>query len=41
MADVPGVIMNVLSPEVYDAMYPAEIVYVSTRDDLAVIRFPT
>jgi len=37
--DVPGAIMNVLSPEVYDAMYTAEIEYVSTRDDLAVIRF--
>ena len=37
--DIPGVNFHVLSPEAYDAMYPAEIVYVSDRDDLAVIRF--
>ena len=38
---VPGVDMNVLAPETYDAMCPAEVVYVSTRDDLAVISFTT
>lgn len=37
--DIPGVNTNVLSSDVYDAMYLAETVYVSTRDDLAVIRF--
>jgi len=37
--DIPGVNINVLTPETYDAMYTAETVYVSTRDDLAVIRF--
>ena len=37
--NVPGAMFNVLSREVYDAMYPGEIIYVSTRDDLAVIRF--
>lgn len=31
--------MNMLSLEAYDSMYPAEVLYVSTRDDLAVIRF--
>lgn len=36
---IPGVDYNVLSPEVYDTMYTADVVYVSTRDDLAVIRF--
>ena len=36
---IPGVDMNVLAPEVYDAMYTAEIEYVSKRDDLAVISF--
>ncbi len=39
--DIPGAIMNVLAPETYDAMYTAQIEYVSTRDDLAVIRFST
>ena len=39
--DVPGALFNVLSYDVYDAMYSAEIVYVSSRDDLAVIRFST
>jgi len=39
---IPGIDdMNVLSPEVYDTMYPAEIVFVNGRDDLAVIRFST
>lgn len=37
--NIPGVDFNVLAPDVYDAMYTAEIEYVSTRDDLAVIRF--
>lgn len=37
--DIPGVIINVLTPETYDSMYSAEIVYTSTRDDLAIIRF--
>lgn len=37
--DIPGVNFNVLSSEVYDGMYTAETVYVSSRDDLAVIRF--
>ena len=31
--------MNVLIPETYDSMYTAEIVYTSTRDDLAIIYF--
>ena len=38
--DIPGLDnMNVLKPEVYDTMYKAETVFVSDRDDLAVIRF--
>ena len=37
--DIPGVGYSVLSQEAYDAMYPAEILHVSGRDDLAVIRF--
>ena len=37
--EIPGVNINVLTPDSYDAMYTAQIVYVSTRDDLAVIRF--
>lgn len=37
--DIPGVNFNVLSSEVYDGMYTAETIYVSSRDDLAVIRF--
>ena len=36
---IPGVDLNVLTPETYDAMYTAEIEYVSKRDDLAVISF--
>lgn len=38
--DIPGIEdMHILKPEVYDAMYKAEVMYVSTEDDLAVIRF--
>ena len=37
--DIPGVDYNVLTPETYDAMYTAEIEYVSTRNDLAIISF--
>ncbi|MBR5718339.1 MAG: trypsin-like peptidase domain-containing protein [Clostridia bacterium] len=36
---IPGVDYNVLSQESYESMYKAETVYVSKRDDLAVIRF--
>lgn len=36
---VPGLDYNVLALETYEAMYDAEIEYVSGRDDLAVIRF--
>ena len=39
--EIPDVTFNVLSPETYVAMYTAEIEYVSTRDDLAIIRFST
>lgn len=39
--DFPGVDYSVLSQDAYDAMYPAEVLYVSSRDDLAVIRFAT
>ena len=39
MESIPGVDYNVLAPETYDAMYPAEVLFKSTRDDLAVIRF--
>lgn len=38
---IPGLEMNVLASEVYDTMYAAEVVYSSTRDDLAVIKFNT
>ena len=38
---IPGVDLNVLSTETYDAMYTAEIEHVSKRDDLAVISFQT
>ena len=38
---IPGLDLNVLSTETYDAMYTAEIEYVSKRDDLAVISFQT
>lgn len=37
--NIPGVDYNVLSQESYESMYKAETVYVSKRDDLAVIRF--
>ena len=38
--DIPGIEdMHILKPEVYDAMYQAEAVSVSDKDDLAVIRF--
>ena len=37
--NIPGADFNILATEVYDTMVPAEIEYVSTRDDLAVVRF--
>jgi S1-C subfamily serine protease len=37
--NIPGVDLNVLTPETYDAMYTAKIEYVSKRDDLAIISF--
>ena len=37
--DIPGVDYSVLSQETYESMYKAETLYVSKRDDLAVIRF--
>ena len=37
--EIPGIDMNVLAQETYEAMYKAEIVRTSTRDDLAIIRF--
>ena len=37
--DIPGVDYAVLSQDAYDSMHAAEAVYVSDRDDLAVIRF--
>lgn len=39
--NIPGVDMNVLATDVYDAMYEAKIEYVSKRNDLAVISFQT
>lgn len=39
MDDIPGIDYNVLSLDAYDAMYTAEVLYVSSRDDLAIIRF--
>jgi len=39
--DIPGIDYSVLSQDTYDAMYTAEVLYVSNRDDLAVIRFIT
>ena len=40
--DIPGMEgFDVLTPETYEAMYPAEVLYVSTRDDLALISFET
>ena len=38
--DIPGLDnMTLLSQEAYNSMYAAEVLYISTRDDLAVIRF--
>lgn len=37
--NIPGVDLSVLSTDVYDTMYPAELLYASTANDLAVIRF--
>jgi S1-C subfamily serine protease len=37
--DIPGIDYSVLSQETYESMYEAEAVFVSSRDDLAVIRF--
>ncbi len=37
--EIPGLDYPVLAPETYEAMIPAEIEYISSRDDLAVIRF--
>ena len=37
--DIPGIDYSVLSQETYESMLKAETVYVSNRDDLAVIRF--
>jgi hypothetical protein len=37
--NIPGVDFNVLSQDTYDSMYTAETLYISRRDDLAVIRF--
>ena len=39
--NIPGVDYNVITSDTYEAMYMAEIEYVSTRDDLAVISFQT
>ena len=40
MEEIPGLEdMNVPAQETYDAMYTAEVLYKSIRDDLAVIRF--
>lgn len=40
--DIPGLEnMNVLTRDTYESMYSAEVVFVSKRDDLAVIRFST
>jgi len=36
---IPGIQYNVLSREVYESMYTANVEYVSSRDDLAVISF--
>lgn len=37
--DIPGIDYSVLSQETYESMYQAEALYISNRDDLAVIRF--
>lgn len=39
--DIPGVEFSVLSQDTYDSMYSAETLYISQKDDLAVIRFQT
>ena len=39
--DIPGIDYSVLSQETYESMNTAEVLYVSSRDDLAVIRFTT
>ena len=38
---IPGVSFNILASEVYDSMVPAQIEFVSSKDDLAVISFST
>ena len=37
--NIPGIDYSVLSQEVYESMYTANVEYVSSRDDLAVISF--
>ena len=37
--NIPGMNFNVLASEVYDSMYAAEVEHISTRGDMAVIRF--
>lgn len=39
--NIPGVDYNVLTQDTYDAMYTADIEYISKRDDLAIIKFTT
>ena len=39
--EVPGMDIVILDEEAYEAMYTAEVVYVSTRNDAAIIRFET
>ena len=39
--DIPGVEYSVLSQDTYESMYTAETLYISNRDNLAVIRFQT
>ncbi len=39
--EIPGMDLTVLTQETYESMYTAEIEYVSTLDDLAVISFST
>ena len=41
MDTIPGMDYSVPSLETYEKMYPANIEYISNRDDLAVIRFST
>ena len=38
---IPGIEINTLSQDTYDSMYSGERVFISSRDDLAVIRFKT